>query len=157
MRSEEKCPELVEGQHYICYNSSMVTISMILVLSMIGIGETVYLIRKRLRAERPICIIGDSCTTVLESKYNKLFLIPNDILGLLTYLLIFFLSLFYALQMGSIPLLVFGITGLVGIGCAASVMFSFIQWRFIKVWCFWCLMSAFTLWAMGIILLIGGI
>lgn len=134
----------------------MIAIIVIAALSLVGIGETTYLIRKRLKMERPICVIGDSCAIVLESKYNKLFLIPNDVLGLLTYIAILLLSVFSSTNLWPSPFLVLGITLLVGIGSAASLIFAYLQWRVIKAWCFWCLMSAFTLWAMGIILIING-
>ena len=49
-----------------------------------------HLIRKRIRTERPICVL-DSCSAVLESNIIN-FSIPNDILGLLTYGMIFLLS-----------------------------------------------------------------
>jgi len=43
---------------------------------------------------------------------------------------------------------------LVTIASLASVFFTYLQWRVIRVWCFWCLMSAGTIWLMGVILLI---
>lgn len=134
----------------------MLAIIVIAALSLVGIGETTYLIRKRIKMERPICVIGDSCATVLESKYSKLFLIPNDVLGLLAYMAILILSAFSITNLWPSPFLVLGITALVAVGSAASFIFAYLQWRVIKAWCFWCLMSAFTLWAMGIVLIVNG-
>ncbi|MEK7089608.1 MAG: vitamin K epoxide reductase family protein [Patescibacteria group bacterium] len=134
----------------------MSAIVALIALSLIGIGETIYLIRKRIRTERPICVLGDSCSAVLESKYNKLFLIPNDILGLLTYGMIFLLSVFYLYGIIPTEFTVLGIIGLVSLGCSASLIFSYIEWRIIKAWCFWCLASTFTFFAIGIILILYG-
>lgn len=130
--------------------------AVIMLLSAVGMGETVYLIRKRIRMEKPVCIIGDGCVTVLESKYNKLFLVPNDIMGFLTYVAIFILTIAYLYHLLNEPILVLCISLLVAVGCAASIMFIFIQWRLIKAWCFWCVTSAFTLITMGIILIVRG-
>ncbi|MCX6788612.1 MAG: hypothetical protein NTZ36_01885 [Candidatus Jorgensenbacteria bacterium] len=134
----------------------MLTIVAIIALSIFGIVETAYLIHKRVRAERPVCILGDDCTLVLESKYNKIFMIPNDMLGLFGYVAIFLLSLLYSLKIEPTHFWALGISFGVAIGCAASFIFAYIQWKLIKAWCFWCLMSAFTLWLMGIILLVSG-
>lgn len=55
----------------------MTAFALLFTLSAIGISETVYLIRKRIASERPVCLIGEDCTLVLASKYNKLFIIPK--------------------------------------------------------------------------------
>jgi len=72
----------------------MTSFTLLFTLSAIGISETVYLIRKRIASEKPICPIGGDCVTVLTSKYSKIFLIPNDVLGLLSYIIISFIVAF---------------------------------------------------------------
>ena len=72
----------------------MTSYALLFTLSAIGISETVYLIRKRIASEKPICPIGDDCALVLESKYNKIFIIPNDVLGLFFYIATSFISAF---------------------------------------------------------------
>ena len=64
----------------------MTAFALLFTLSAIGISEVTYLIRKRIAEEKPVCILGKSCSIVLRSKYRKLFIIPNDILGLLLYI-----------------------------------------------------------------------
>lgn len=132
----------------------MTSFALLFTLSAIGISETVYLIRKRIASEKPICPIGGGCTTVLTSKYSKMFIIPNDVLGLATYVVISFVAAFLVIGVEPMSLWNFALAFLVGIASLMSILFTYLQWRIIKAWCFWCLMSAFTIWLMGVIMLI---
>lgn len=135
----------------------MTAFALLFTLSAIGISETVYLIRKRITSEQPICPIGGGCATVLTSKYSRLFIVPNDILGLLTYVMISFLAAFLVIGVGPMNLWSLALASLVGMATLMSIFLTYLQWRVIKAWCFWCLMSAFTIWLMGIIILAGNI
>ncbi|MBI3046338.1 MAG: hypothetical protein HYY86_02260 [Candidatus Harrisonbacteria bacterium] len=132
----------------------MTSLALLFTLSAIGISETVYLIRKRIASEKPICPIGGGCATVLTSKYNKMFLIPNDILGLLSYIIISLIAAF--LVIGVEPMFMWNsaLKILVAVASLVSFFLTYLQWRVIHAWCFWCLMSAFTIWLMGIIILV---
>ncbi len=132
----------------------MTPFALLFTLSAIGISETVYLIRKRIASEKPLCPIGESCTLVLTSKYNKIFIIHNDILGLLFYIVISLIATF--LVIGVVPLAFWGIIIKLSVafGALLSLFFTYLQWRVIHAWCFWCLMSAFTIWLMGIIVIV---
>lgn len=132
----------------------MTSFALLFTLAAIGISETVYLIRKRRAAEKPFCPIGGGCVTVLTSKYNKLFLVPNDILGLGLYFLMASIAAF--LVIGISPLLFWrgAMQLLVGVASLISLFLTYLQWRVIRAWCFWCLMSASTIWLMGIIILL---
>ena len=132
----------------------MTSFALLFTLSAIGISETVYLIRKRIASEKPICPIGGGCVTVLTSKYSKLFIVPNDILGLLAYVAISFMAALLVIEIEPMPLWNFVLTILVGLAALMSFFFTYLQWRVIKAWCFWCLMSASTIWLMGIIILL---
>lgn len=133
----------------------MTAFALLFTLSALGISETVYLIRKRIALEKPFCPIGGSCSLVLTSKYSKLFIIiPNDILGLLFYVLISFVAAF--LVIGVPPLLFWEsvFQAAVAVGALLSLFLTYLQWRVIRAWCFWCLMSAFTIWLMGVIIIL---
>ena len=134
----------------------MTSFHFLLILAVIGLAETTYLILKRVREERPICPIGNDCHTVLTSKYNRLFGIHNDILGLGFYLLILALSVIGAFgdsamigmsekEFRSLVLLV-----LLG-GSIFSFSLVMIQWRWVKAWCFWCLSSSVNIWLMTLL------
>lgn len=128
--------------------------ALLFTLAAIGVSETVYLIRKRMAREKPICIISKSCHQVLESKYNKIFGISNDVAGLIFYIIFSFIAAW--LVIGIEPMIWWDrlakalITG----GVLLSLYFIYLQWRVIKVWCFWCLMSAFTIFLMALVILI---
>ncbi|MFA4818394.1 MAG: vitamin K epoxide reductase family protein [Patescibacteria group bacterium] len=135
----------------------MTAYALLFTLAAIGISETVYLIRQRLLAEEPICPIGDSCAMVLASQYSKTFFIPNDVLGLLFYIMASFISAFLVIGIGPIVVWDFIFKLAVAVGALLSLFFTYLQWRIIRAWCFWCLMSAFTIWLMGIIILVSNI
>jgi uncharacterized membrane protein len=126
-------------------------------LQLIGISETVYLIRKRIASERPVCPIGGGCALVLTSKYNKIFIVPNDILGLLFYIAASFISAFLVIGVGPLVFWDLILKLSVAFGTILSLFFTYLQWHVIRAWCFWCLMSAFTIWLMGTIIVIGSL
>lgn len=135
----------------------MTSFALLFTLSAIGISETVYLIRKRIASEKPVCPIGEGCTVVLTSKYSKMFVIPNDILGLLSYIIISFIAAFLVIGVEPIFFWNFALKILIAAASLMSFILTYLQWRVIKAWCFWCLMSAFTIWLMGIIILISAV
>lgn len=132
----------------------MTSYALLFTLSAIGISETVYLIRKRVASEQPICPIGHGCMTVLSSKYSRLLIIPNDTLGLLAYGAMSIAAALLVIGVQPIFLWVMVLKILVGISSLMSFFLTYLQWRKIKAWCFWCLMSAFTIWFMGVIILV---
>ena len=131
----------------------MSSYALLFTLAAIGISETVYLIRKRIASEKPFCPIGGGCSLVLTSKYNKIFFIPNDILGLLFYIMASFIAAFLVIGVEPLAFWSFIIKASIAFGAVLSLFFIYLQWRKIKAWCFWCLMSAFTIFLMGSILL----
>ena len=135
----------------------MTSFALLFTLSSIGISETVYLIRKRIASEAPICPVGSGCETVLKSRFNKIFIIPNDILGLLAYITIAFITAFLVIEVSPMPLWSLIMNILVGAAGVMSLVFTYLQWRVIHAWCFWCLMSACTIWLMAIIILVSSV
>ena len=132
----------------------MTSEALIFTFSCIGISETVYLIKKRIILESPVCPVGEDCLKVLKSKYNKVFIIPNEVLGLLFYIASSLIAAFWII--GVPPLwLWMGIIKLsIIFGSIFSVILTYIQFKVIKAWCFWCLMSALTIWLMLVIILL---
>ena len=132
----------------------MTSIALLFTLSSIGISEAIFLVRKRIASDAPICPIGGDCEVVLTSRYNKIFFIHNDILGLLTYIIISIIAAFLVIGVPPLPLWSIAIKILIGIASIMSFVFTYLQWRVIRAWCFWCLMSASTIWLMAIIILV---
>lgn len=130
----------------------MTSFALLFTLAAIGISETSYLIRKRIAAERPVCLIGENCAAVLGSRWNKLFIIPNDILGLLFYIAVSIIAGLLVIGVEPLYLWELILNASVFFGSILSVYLFYLQWKVIKEWCFWCVMSAITIWLMGVIL-----
>ena len=127
--------------------------ALIFTLSCLGISETVYLIKKRLMLQKPICPIGEDCLIVLESKYNKIFFVPNDLLGLVFYVSCSLIASFLVIEVPPLDLWGTIIRVMIILGSLMSVYLTYLQFRVIKSLCFWCLMSAGTNWLMMIVIL----
>lgn len=134
----------------------MTSQALIFTLSALGISETVYLIKKRLMAQKPVCVVGEDCTKVLTSSWSKVFVIPNDVLGLLFYVASSLITAFLVIGVEPLDFWYFIFKIMVLIGSLLSVFFTYLQFKVIKAWCFWCLMSACTIWLMGIIIMSKG-
>lgn len=130
---------------------------LVLIIAFIGILETLYLIHKRRLADHPICPMGGRCDLVLSSKYNKTLGVHNDISGLMFYL--FFVVLAGLFLSGNQIVLAHQNIILVAAGAVLiiatlmSLGFIYLQWRVIKAWCFWCLMSAGTVFLIDLVVL----
>jgi len=116
-------------------------ITTLIVLGLLGIVDTVYLIWKGRIKEPLVCPIGQDCNKVLESKWNKIFFIKNDILGLLFYVGVIVGAVLLLLEFNEIikTILIFAS----GIAVLFSSFLVFIQAKVIKNYCFYCLISAF--------------
>jgi uncharacterized membrane protein len=134
--------------------SNLTPHALLFTLAAIGISESAYLIRKRRAAETPVCPIGKGCETVLNSKYNRLFLgIHNDLAGMAMYLVLSVLTALLVIMDQSPLWAPLGVAILLAGATLTSVLLVYLQWRVIRVWCFWCLMSAATIGLMDLIVL----
>lgn len=129
--------------------------ALLFTIAAIGIAESAYLIRTRRAAEQPVCPIGHQCATVLNSKYNQLFLgIHNDFAGMAFYLAFAFLMALAVIREPA-PIILQTVASALLVGASFfSLVLAYIQWRLIRAWCFWCLMSAATIGLMDLIILI---
>ena len=128
--------------------------ALLFTIAAIGISETAYLIRARAAAEHPVCPIGKGCITVLSSKYNRLFLrIHNDLLGMLFYLAFAAIAALLVIDIGHNPLLLLLAKAFLSGATLMSLIFIYLQWKVIRAWCFWCVMSAATVGLMDLIFL----
>jgi len=128
--------------------------ALLFTLAAIGISETFYLIRKRIAFEKPVCPLGESCEVVLKSKYNRLFGIHNDVLGFLFYVGMTFVAALVVIGVEPVTKWIFLGKLAVSGGVLMSLFFLYLQWRVIKAWCFWCVMSSITIFSMFAIIFI---
>ena len=131
----------------------MSALSLLFTMAALGLSETAYLIKKRRAMEAPVCPIGEDCQAVLSSKYSRLFFVHNEIAGFVFYAVISAIASFLVIGLGSFEILNLILDVLVFAGSAVSIFFLYLQWKVIKAWCFWCVMSALTIFAMAIIIL----
>ena len=124
---------------------------LLLILDLIGLSIAIYLVWKRKRDESPVCIIGEECHAVLGSKYNKIFGIHNDVLGVFFYLGMFGMVTLLKYDIGPVILLLQGLKLMVGGGAVMAAIFMFLQWKVIKKWCFWCITSNINTWIIAYI------
>ncbi len=128
--------------------------ALLFTIAAIGVSETSYLIRKRVAAQQPVCPIGENCYTVLNSKYNRTLGVHNDILGMAFYVAFAFIVAFLVIGVGPAALWL-KLAGFMLAGATAmSAFLIYVQWKIIRAWCFWCLMSAATVGLMDLIILI---
>ncbi|NCN98638.1 hypothetical protein GW923_00410 [Candidatus Pacearchaeota archaeon] len=56
-----------------------------MVLSFIGIINSIYLVLKHYKKKPLVCPMNHDCRVVTESKWSKIFIIRNDFLGVIFY------------------------------------------------------------------------
>lgn len=132
----------------------MTLFALLFTLAAIGISETSYLVKVRRAHENPVCLSGESCQIVLHSKYSHLFFVGNDLLGFWYYLAITGVLGLIVSGTGPITQWVMILRFLLLCGSILSIFLTYLQWRVIRAWCMWCLMSAGTIWLMSLLFLL---
>jgi uncharacterized membrane protein len=131
----------------------MTEFAILFTMAAIGVSETAYLVRQRIIAERPVCPMGGGCVTVLSSGYNRIFGVHNDLLGMVFYIAMCAVTAFLVIGVGPSLILTLSAALMLTGATIMSAYFFLLQWRVIKAWCFWCLMSAVTIVVMDAVIL----
>lgn len=117
---------------------------MLLIISLLSLAGTIlslYLLYKKRSGQKMVCIVGDDCSKVLESKYNKTFGVPNELLGVLYYLFVFVLAT--TSQIIFLPDIFFNLLIISGIGAGLfSIFLVYLQIFVIRELCEYCMASA---------------
>ncbi|MGA2130051.1 MAG: vitamin K epoxide reductase family protein [Candidatus Pacearchaeota archaeon] len=112
-----------------------------LILSVIGFALAYHIWNKKASKEKLVCIIGEDCSKVVESKYGKTFGIDNTVLGMLYYFFVMvaaLVTLFLPMFL-TIPLFVKGFLAIAGLSALFSLYLTFVQVVFLKEFCEYCL------------------
>mgnify|MGYP000398024265 FL=1 len=112
----------------------------ILILSIIGIIDTIYLTIKRFTNKSVNCSIFEGCDFVTTSSYSAILGVPVAVLGMVFYIAVFALSILYLRTKNKkflISLLV-----LSSIGFLMSIWFIYTQGFILNAFCLYCLVSA---------------
>lgn len=113
-------------------------------IGVIGLGVAAYIAYVQLFQVQAICGPLENCNTVLQSHYAKLLgFVPNSVLGVMSYLVLFFLWVWHLRRSDWLayqsPLLILAIALL---GSLLSVYLTILQAFVLKALCIWCLSSA---------------
>jgi len=114
-----------------------------LLASILGLGISLYIFQKKFTKTKLICPRESSCDHLVHSVYSNTFGIPNEILGIIYYILqiifwILFIYLPNSLNQISYFLLVIATT----LAVLFSIYLVAIQAFIIRSWCLWCLGTA---------------
>lgn len=113
-----------------------------LALSFGGIINSGYLFYQHYKKKPLICPLNHDCGVVTESKWNKIFFVRNEILGLLFFIFLFISMLYLILNQNLLPALRIIILITASFGLLFSIFLVFLQRYIIKDYCFYCLISA---------------
>ncbi|MEK7135969.1 MAG: vitamin K epoxide reductase family protein [Patescibacteria group bacterium] len=111
-------------------------------VSFLGILDTSYLVAKHFIGGPVKCVLVQGCDTVTSSVYSSILGVPVALLGLIYYLVFFFIA-FWAIDRESSQikkLLLF----LAIIGVLFSSWFLYVQAFILSAYCTYCLVSALT-------------
>lgn len=115
-------------------------INSLVVLSFLGIANSVFLYYKHKKKQPFVCPMNSDCNAVINSKWNNLFGIKNEILGILYYISILIGSILLYFNNETI------VYYLILISSSIALLFSgflmYIQKYKIKEYCFYCIISA---------------
>lgn len=111
-----------------------------LILSVIGIFDTAYLTIKRFTHDSVNCSIFEGCDFVTTSVYSAILGIPVAVLGIIFYVAVLALSIFY-LKSKNKKILT-SILGLSSVGFLMSLWFIYTQAFILNAFCLYCLVSA---------------
>lgn len=127
-------------------------IILFMVLSFVGIVDSVFLTAEHFKGNPVLCLLIEGCDIVLTSQYSVILGIPVPILGLLYYLSIFCFAFFSFIKRKEIVLKYLSVFSVVGF--LMSAWFVYLQIFVIKALCTYCLLSTFlsaSLFIFGII------
>ncbi len=109
-------------------------------LSLAGFFLSLYIYCKRRQKEKLVCVIGDDCNKVVYSKYSSQFGIPNELFGMIYYVIIFVSSVVFWVNPVLLTIPILWARTILVIGAAAfSVYLTGIQIFVLKELCEYCL------------------
>lgn len=113
----------------------------LLIIALIGFGDSTYLTFEHFQNEIPPCTIG-GCESVLTSTYSEFIGIPVAIFGAIYYLFMMIMLFLYIDLKKEIYIRIPVLISIIGL--LASLWFSFLQLFIIKAFCPYCVVSGIT-------------
>lgn len=120
--------------------------SLSLLLSLLGLFDSLYLLWVYTSPFRPLACVGNGCDAVRASAYARMGGLPVPLYGVVAYsalaLLIFadaFASPAVARRMNQ------AVAAISGAGFLFSIYLSYLEAFVVRAWCFWCIVSALAI------------
>ena len=115
-----------------------------ILFGLLGLAASLYIFIKKSKKQPLVCYVDMGCNVVVNSKYSRMFGVPNEVIGVLYYGGVTVLGI---LVLAGAEFLANPLFLLLFLGIAAgSVLFSlvliFVQAFILKSWCEYCLVSA---------------
>ncbi|MBS3081680.1 hypothetical protein J4416_01920 [Candidatus Pacearchaeota archaeon] len=112
---------------------------LILILCILGLAITGYIIFAHASNRKVVCpSFSKDCNKVLDSKWSRIFMVKNEILGFLYYLGVFVVT---GLSLTSSDI-IFALKGFVVLSVLYSLFLTAIQSKKLKHFCFYCICTA---------------
>ena len=114
----------------------------LLILSALGFLISYYIWYKyNFKKEKLVCIIGNGCGKVIDSKYGKIFGISQSVMGIFYFGFIFIAGLMYFFfpEFFTLDYIILGKIIFTGIGALFSIYSIFLQLFILKELCEYCL------------------
>lgn len=116
---------------------------LLLILSLGGFSLAFFIFKKKQIKKPLICPLRSDCNTVINSKYSKFLGFPVEVLGILYFLFVFLLQVFFLLQNSFSPWLSFA-SLFISLGAFVfSLYLTAVQVFGLRQFCMWCITSAF--------------
>jgi uncharacterized membrane protein len=127
---------------------------LISVLGLAGFFVAFHIYKEKKKKKPLVCPMRFDCNTVVNSDYSKFFGIPVELFGMYYYLAIFLSYIFIAFLPSVLPILFLVIVAFISIGAFLfSLYLILVQVFILRIYCSWCLVSAFISTAIFILTL----
>jgi len=127
----------------------------IVIASLVGIATSWYVHRKRVRKEKMVCMLGEDCQNVLDSKYSTIiFGVSNELWGILYFgvTAVYYMAAYFYSPLAVPPFSTVALLGATG-AAAYSIYLIGIQAFTLKKWCEKCLVLSFSSFIIFLIVL----
>ena len=115
-------------------------VSLAIILSLLGLGDTLFLAIKHYQGAPVTCIILEGCDVVTTSSYSVVWGIPLAVFGVAYYASLFAMLLFFSVKKANI---IFQLTlGAAILGFLVSCYLTYLQVFVIGAICVYCVFSA---------------
>src|SRR5579872_3183724 len=124
----------------------------ILALSLVGLFDSLYLLRIYTSPSSPMVCVGGGCDAARASSYSHLWGLPLPVYGVAMYVALALLIFLQPLVSASMSRMAqYGVIAISGAGFVFSLYLTEIEAFDLHAWCMWCVLSAVSVTAIFIL------